>query len=657
MKTIKYFALSIGILVLLLVLAPFFIPESTYLDFVIQRLENNYPVKIKVEQAELSIFPFPSVELVNANVKVISDDFENDQLAKVKSLVVSSSWIDLWNKTLPFSVAIDDGTLFVVKNEKQDYSFSLFVPQDNKQTNPTRSEKVVFKGLSLNQVKILRIEPGLNKEVGYDVKSLEFEPQKITPTMITADLNADIEFHGGGGQDLSVQSHLIFDKLKEELEIKNSQVSWADTAYQVSALIKLKDKVAHVGAKTSELDFENESLQFKNQTVDGKADIALKDDKIEIKNGTAQVGGQTLSFSGFYPLGQGVGQISGVAKPLNLKFIRSLLKDPEQIPQMSQVDLSFTYSLLGTANGTLSAHSITFEETEIQNLKTHFSYTPNETKLQNLTGQLYGGQAAGNIVIDTKNQKMQFDVDVKNADFKEIKSVSRHLKGQVNLSLKGGTKIGEKDPLKALDANGSLQTINLDIPQLDLLQKVFDQPVWNKVAQIKKIPFDLSALKTHIKNHPDVKDLQSQFLISKGAIQLKPSSLKLFGSMLNFKGKYYLNNSIDANGTLYLSRSLLEKAVSQSKLLDVILGRSNTFPLPLEVKGALPSVKISLNEKQLFSQFQQAVVRYAAQEAKDKIKGKIKEELKKTQVKDKIEKVVGNINQDLKDTLKDKLSW
>lgn len=103
----KKIALVTGIILALLLVAPFFVPKSFYLGWATTAVESRYDVKLKIEDAGLRLLPRVSVTL--KGVTATKTDKGSEPVLRASLLKVGIGWMELFSKKPSLIIGIRDG--------------------------------------------------------------------------------------------------------------------------------------------------------------------------------------------------------------------------------------------------------------------------------------------------------------------------------------------------------------------------------------------------------------------------------------------------------------------------------------------------------------------------------------------------------------------
>lgn len=225
---------------------------------------------------------------------------------------------------------------------------------------------------------------------------------------------------------------------------------------------------------------------------------------------------------------------------------------------------------------------VIYEKIDITNLHGAMSVTNGILKLTDISGNALGGSAKVTGSYDTSNPKdakVNFTMNLSNVSFAEtFKSVTAIQKlapifesmlGTYSMNLNFNTKFGStiEETLKALTANGGLNTNNLKIENIEVL---------NKLA---------STLKDESLKSISTKDLNIPFSIENGQITTKPFTVNIGnGGAMKLEGSTGLDQSINYTGTITLPKSLNNDYLNN---------------VPLSITGSFTNPKISLDTKSI----------------------------------------------------------
>lgn len=631
-KTLKYSAFVVFLIVLILLITPFFIPKHVYIDFITDRLEKEYPVKLELKDASLRFLPTPQIALDDISVKVIADKDSLAPLITAKEIKVSPNLLGLLEKDfVPRSIIINNMTVEPEPDKKETKRYVMkYVKITQLKLDSNSLQSKIESKINLPQIE------GKNADLVSYLK-YNFAANKLFIDASTL-----------GIEKIQLQTKGTIDFSKEEPMI---DLSGTTSAINISQLVKETEGSAEVAynakgtlpnlkgditAKVKDVSYQNDSLKVRGQPLEVTSKWALATDLLTISQGTLKLGPQIVQFDGVYPLAELPFNLNINIDKINSKYLKTLFKDAQSIPDMTDANLKLSYSSAGTVKGNFSSRVLKTEEDTYKNLKTDFIYKKDKVHFSNIKAELYEGALSGTATVPVPLQQgknVAFDISLENASLKKIESLRNQFKGRASVDLKGECNPLHRDWIKTLNANGNIKAIDVSMESINLLKDTFEKPVWKKISQIKQSKFNLNKLQKYIVSHQDIKNLSSKFTIKNGSFHLAKSKLQMPDSHVTIEGSYGIDGRLELKGDMVLTKSLLKQGIQNETLLNIITSPNDLLTLPYTITGVMPEPSLSLNEKAIRSHYTESLKELAKNETKKMVKKGVEETLEKTKEK------------------------
>ena len=264
-----------------------------------------------------------------------------------------------------------------------------------------------------------------------------------------------------------------------------------------------------------------------------------------------------------------------------------------------------------------NARKVIYDDLTLENMKGTLGIQEEQASLNNLTSDIFGGQAGLSGNVSTKNEVPVFDInlDLSQIDIDQSFSKLALLKGLAPVA-------------KALQ--GALSTkINLTGQLDENLAPILSTVAGNAKAQVQTTEVDtskmplLSALDNEL-SFIDIEDINLDQLAASlqfkdGQVIVAPFDFEVKGIAVNVSGGHSFDNVLDYALTLdvpaqYLGNdvsSLLSKLTREEK-------ESIHVPLPISFSGNLTKPKIKINTQSAISNLTTQIIEIQKQHLKDK---------------------------------------
>lgn len=423
-KVLKISAITIAVIVVLLLIAPFLF-EGKIIKIVKQTVNENINAKFEFKEADISLLRnFPNVSVGIEELSIINNaPFEGDTLVYAKSASLSVPFMQIFNKAgEPYSITsfeIDGAVVNVLTDKDGNVNYDIAKASEGEATAPQPNE-----------------EASAPAESG-DAISLSVERYEIT--------NSTIKYYDQPG------------KMYFELDEFNH-----------SGKGDLSTSVSELDTETSTLvSFEMDSVNYLDDNplkLDAVIGVDLDQNKYTFLDNKAVINQLELVFDGFVQVNENNQQVDINFKTPSTDFKNFLAVIPKEYSKdISNVETSGDFAITGEAKGVIDDKHIPSFDIKITSNNASFKYPdlPQavkniniDTKIANETGILE------NTYVDIKKLDFQIAQDVfsAQAQIKNIMDnplVNATLKGRINLAnLSQAYPFDLDAPMKGiLDAN------------------------------------------------------------------------------------------------------------------------------------------------------------------------------------------------------------
>lgn len=239
---------------------------------------------------------------------------------------------------------------------------------------------------------------------------------------------------------------------------------------------------------------------------------------------------------------------------------------------------------------TTSIDRLLYDKLEMNNTKGQLIVKDGRVSLENLNTQMLQGSLVMNgqyNTQDTLKPFADFDLQVKSIDINKAANsfsmvdsllpVAKMAKGNVSANLKFETLIGEgfSPVLKSMNGSGMLSSKSV------------------KVEGTKVQSAMVSLLKNDKYSVADVKDLLVNFTIENGDVKVKPFDVNVFGKKVNIEGTQRLDQTMDYNMKMPVSRAELNSVASL--LGGALPASTGDIMVGLKITGKVSDPKVKLN--------------------------------------------------------------
>jgi len=514
-KALKIIGIFLGIIILLLVLAPFFF-EGTLEKLIKKNIDKNVNAEVAWGDFDLSLFrSFPDAALVIKDFSVVNRaPFEGDTLASGKSLTVDMGVMQLFKKG---------------------------------------DDPISIDGLSLDEA-FINIKVDSLGNANYDI-AVEDE----TPTSSTTQ---DAET---GGFTFDLQNY----------ELKNSRINYLDESAKTFMMLK---EVNHEGTgdfslAQSELDTKTEALaSFKIDEIEYLSDnrvsldaiiqMDLENQKYTFLENEAQVNELPLTFEGFVKVNEDNNDIDLTFKTPSSDFKNFFAVIPEVYKKnLEGVQTTGDFTVNGVIKGIVDETRIPNLDIQIASNNASFKYPDLPKTVRNITISAAVKNETG-IVEDTFVQIGNLTFSIDGDVFKARALIQQLLSNPlINLSLEGRLNLAnikkvlpiemEQDLSGIVDAN---VTTDFDMKSVENSQ--YQNIKTSGQAQLTNFSYKDASVKQPIN-------------ISQADISFRPGEIKLI-KLLATSGA----TDVTASGNI---QNLIPFVMSKEDLKGRFTVQSNTF--------------------------------------------------------------------------------
>ncbi len=281
------------------------------------------------------------------------------------------------------------------------------------------------------------------------------------------------------------------------------------------------------------------------------------------------------------------------------------IEDQIKIPDFLDATLDFT------------ANKVIYDDITLTNTKGTVSIKEETANLNNVTSDLFGGNASlsGNVSTKEKTPTFAMDLDLSKINISEsfqslallkyLAPVAKALDGDLNtkIQLSGVLDANLSPDLKSLVGNAAARVLTAEVTAART-------PILAKIGQ--QAPFlELDKL--------SLRDVSTAFTFNNGKIEVKPFSFDVEGVKVTASGSHGLDKSMNYSLDMDVPAKYLGNDVTNllSKL-DPAEANNMRVNVPMGVSGSVTDPKISINMQSAVNSITQKLIEKQKQELKDK---------------------------------------
>lgn len=279
--------------------------------------------------------------------------------------------------------------------------------------------------------------------------------------------------------------------------------------------------------------------------------------------------------------------------------------DQIKIPDFLDATLDFT------------ANKVIYDDITLNNAAGTVSIKEETANLNNVTSDLFGGNAAlsGNVSTKSKTPTFTMDLDLSKINISEsfqklallkyLAPIASALDGDLNtrIQLNGVLNDNLTPDLKSLAGNAAAQILTAEVSTVRT-------PILAKIGE--KAPFlQLDKL--------SLRDVSTAFTFNNGKIEVKPFSFDVKGVQVTASGSHGLDKSMSYSLDMDVpARYLGSDVTNLLSKLDPTDANNMKVNVPVGVSGTVTSPKVSVNMQSAVNDITQKLIEKQKQELKDK---------------------------------------